>query len=700
MKHKKLLIILTAIAVSIVLISLTTQDDEHKEKLVVNKTYEILKIAHYNPQDLNDEFSQKIYDLYLQSLDYSKLYFTQEQITVLGTYKTLLDDEIKGQTLNFFNLSYELLNTQLAYVQSIYPTILAEPFDYSKDEFIEIDQDKRTFFANNNELKDFWRKYLKYQVLDEIFQKEQEQTKQKEKSDTVVLKSFDTLEAQARKRIIKRYDSRFKRINKITKEDRFDIYVNSITGAFDPHTNYFPPKDKEDFDIQISGKLEGIGATLSEKDGYTKVVNIVPGSPSWKQGELQTDDIILKVAQGDGEAVDIVDMRLDEAVQLIRGPKGTKVMLTVKKVDGNIVKIPIIRDVVVLEDAYAKSAILTSENDEKQKVGYIHLPQFYTDMNDYKGRRCADDMKKEIKKLSECNVSGIIVDLRNNGGGSLHDVVKIGGYFIPTGPIVQVKNYDGQTDVLRDLSPDVLYEGPLVILINTFSASASEILAAAMQDYKRAVIVGTTSYGKGTVQRFVDIDRFVESSQNHLKPLGSIKLTIQKFYRINGGSTQLKGVTPDIILPSVYQKIDIGEKELDYPLKWTNTSKQSYNTYGKEFDIKKLAKNSEQRVSKDSTFILINSSADWLYKQKENTNITLNYTTYTSNEKLEKLESKKYKDADKRETALIASTLTQTNDTTALDSIKANKTKKWHKDLKQDVELFETYRIMIDLISQ
>ncbi|HRS18652.1 MAG TPA: S41 family peptidase, partial [Bacteroidales bacterium] len=550
MRLKKIIIIVIACFAAILITALSLQDSTRKEKVVIATIYEILKSFHYEPKNLDDSFSERMYTLYIKSLDYNKMYFTQEEISVLDTYKNQLDNQIQEGSLTFFELSLELINKQIKKIEEFYPVLLSKPFDYSISETIEIDEKKRDYAKNQEELYGYWAKFLKLQVMDEIIQIENEQKKAREKSDTVILKSFDEIEKIAREKIVKRYNTRFKRLNQTSRNDRFSAYVNALTGGFDPHTNYFPPKDKQDFDISISGKLEGIGATLSERDGYIKVVEIVPGSPSWKQGELKPEDIILKVAQGDNEPVDIVDMRLDEAVQLIRGPKGTKVVLTVKKIDGKIVRIPIIRDVIMLEEKYAKSAILTVENSKNPKVGYIYLPQFYTDMNDANGRRCSEDIKKEIRLLQNENVAGIILDLRDNGGGSLNDVVEIGGYFIEKGPIVQVNSTGNSRRVLSDYNANIEYDGPLVIIVNSFSASASEILAAAMQDYKRAVIVGTKStYGKGTVQRFVDVDRLIENQYKDLLPLGAVKVTIQKFYRINGGSTQLKGVTPDVFLP-------------------------------------------------------------------------------------------------------------------------------------------------------
>ncbi|MFO7869278.1 MAG: carboxy terminal-processing peptidase [Bacteroidales bacterium] len=700
--YRKILLFLFPALFIFIFSSNYVNDNTKKQKLLVTKTVELLNLAHFSPQDINDDFSERVYTLYLKSLDYNKYFFTQKQIQVLETYKHAIDDEIKDEDLNFFLTSYELINQQQKFIQSIYASLLEKPFNYTRNETFFTKPEERKFVENNDSLKNFWRKFLKYQVITEIHSLEKKQEKAQELSDTVATKTFEEIEEEARENILKRYDNRFERIEKITEEDRFSTYLNSITSSYDPHTNYFAPKNKEDFDIRISGKLEGIGATLSQKDGYIKVVNIVPGSPSWKQGDLQPDDLILKVAQENEIPVDISDMRLDEAVKLIRGPKGTKVTLTVKKVDGSIEDITITRDVVELEDQYVRSAIISSENNTKSRIGYIYLPQFYVDMHNKKGRNSADDMEQEIEKLKEKNVDGIIIDLRDNGGGSLPGVVDIAGLFVEKGPVVQVMVGD-KTQILRDTDSRVQYDGDLVIMVNSFSASASEILAAAMQDYERAVIVGSQStYGKGTVQRFVDIDRFVDNKHKAFKPLGNIKLTIQKFYRINGGSTQLRGVTPDIVLPDIYQHIDIGENDLDYPLAWTEIDNLKYSKWSDNPNIKKLQKKSSKRVANDSTFMLINEASEWLAEKKNTQTIALHIDTYKSRKERESTLSEKYSNADEQLTNLEIDTtfnIVKTKDA-SLDSVKIAKRKRWHSELQKDVTLFETYRVMLDLIKQ
>ncbi|MDR0941676.1 MAG: carboxy terminal-processing peptidase [Bacteroidales bacterium] len=680
----------------------SNKSDTTKDRLLLAYMTEILKTFHYDPLPYDDNFSKKVFDGYLQSLDYSKMFLTQENIGVLNTYKMQLDDQILTAKLDFFHLSVEIINTQTALVEQWYPLILEKPFDYNRQESFTVDEKKRGYATNNQELEQQWWKYIKMQVLDEIIISEKENKVAHEKSDTVALKSFDEIEQAAREKILKRYQTRFKRINQITETDRFNSFVNAITASFDPHTTYFPPKDKQNFDISISGKLEGIGATLTEKDGYIKVVEVMPGSPAWKTGELKAEDIIMKVAQADEEPVDVVDMRLDDAIQLIRGKKGTKVVLTVKKIDGNIIQIPIIRDVIVLEEKYAKSTVINSSDKPETAVGYIYLPQFYADMNDRYGRKCSDDIQIEVQKLKAQNVAGIIIDLRDNGGGSLQDVVDIGGFFIEKGPIVQVSAAGGNRRALYDRDPSILYDGPLLIIVNTFSASASEILAAAMQDYKRAVIVGTHStYGKGTVQRVLDIDQVIDNSHRSYMPFGAVKITIQKFYRINGSSTQLKGVIPDIVLPDLYQKIKIGERELDNAMPWTVIQAEKYTEWKPQYDVKKLAKQSAKRVQNDSVFTVINQASEWLADRRNTTTVNLNINDFRARQAQDAELSEKFKNAGKHETPLQVTLIDNiVSETAEEDSVKQKRRDDWYTDIKKDVELYETYRIMLDMIDQ
>lgn len=493
---------------------------------------------------------------------------------------------------------------------------------------IETDPEKRQYPADSLEMLREWSDYFRYQIVSSVAVELEIQDKAKSRKDTVVkIKSLAELEASAREKTLKNNQDYFKRLGETSEEDMFADYLNSIARSFDPHTDYETPKEKENFDIQFTGQFEGIGAILTQRDGFIKVANIIPGSASWKQGQLKVDDVFLKVAQGDADPVDVVNMKVDDAIKLIRGKKGTTVKLTVRKPDGSILVIPIVRDVVVLEETYAKSAILQHDKI-KGRFGYINLPSFYADFNNSRGgRNCYEDMKKEIQKLKAEGIKQIILDLRGNGGGSLQDVVKIGGLFIDQGPIVQVKTRQGMPHMLEDPNPGVDFDGKLLIMTNFFSASASEILAAAMQDYGRAVIIGSAqTYGKGTVQKMTDLGGFrYNMGMGADRPTGTVKLTTQKFYRINGGATQLKGVTPDLIMPDVYEKIEVGEKELDYVMPWDQTTPASYNMWSRSNDKMKiqLRTRSKKRLSESPYFQYIFSEAEKLKIRQDATKFPL-----------------------------------------------------------------------------
>ncbi len=694
----KKLILCGVILVSSMLVAFNLEDQgEKKNQLLMKLVMRQLSDLHYSPKDLNDELSENVYNEYLKRQDYSKRFFTQEDVDKLEKYKLELDDQIKVNNYKFYDLAVELYNERLKNTESFYKEYLATPFDFTVDEKLEYDAKKRDYTANKEELKDRWRKLLKYQVLVRLSDKLKEQEKAIADNDTsVTIKEFALLEEESRERVMKNYDNWFKRLNRQTEKDQVTTFVNAIVNVFDPHTGYFPPKDKADFDIKLSGKLKGIGATLQEKDGLIKVVKIVPGSPCYRQGELEVDDLIMKVGQGDEEPVDITDMPLDEAVQLIRGEIGTIVKLTVKKVDGSTKVIPISRDIVLLEDTYAKSAII--EKDES-KIGYIKLPKFYADFKDKKGRQCGRDVGVELEKLNEEGVEGVILDLRGNGGGSLQDVVNMVGHFIDEGPVVQIKRRSKGNYVLKDEVPGVVYDGPFVVLVNSFSASASEILAAAIQDYDRGIIIGSNStYGKGTVQRFYDLDQYLKGDFAEFRPMGAIKLTTQKFYRINGQTTQHMGVVPDIVLPDSYSYINTGEKEQDHVIPWDEIEAVDYKKV-KNKKLNKIISKSKERIKKNETFEKINEDALRRKRNKDQTTFSLNLEEYRAFKKSVEEESEKYKDIYKEQREIELALLEEDALKFADDTLKQKDNEKWLEKLEQDVYLDEAANVVVDMIN-
>ena len=656
--------------------------------------------GHYNPGEINDDFSEKAFTLYIERMDFGKRFLLQEDIVKLSKYKKELDNAMNNVNFEFFDLSVSILDKRTLESEAYCKEILSHPFDFTVNDKVEIDAKKLDFAKDKNEMKERWNKLLKYETMNSLYDLDDEQKQASEKSDTVTIKSFTVLEEKAREKVLKRYSEYFHRISKLNQDDRLDVYVNSLVNVFDPHTEYFPPKQKENFDIRFSGQLEGIGAQLTQRDYYIEVANIVPGSPSWKNGELEPGDIILKVAQGDEEFVDVVDMRLDEAVLLIRGKKGTMVRLSIKKkIDGALKEISLIRDVVVLEDTYAKSAIINDPESGKN-YGYLKLPSFYTDFGNPNGRNCFDDVKIEIEKLKSENVSGIIFDLRDDGGGSLEDVVKIAGLFITDGPIVQSVGSKGAKKIHKDLDPQVQYGGTLVVMVNAISASASEIFAAAMQDYQRAIIIGGNStYGKGTVQNFTELDRMVPKKPADMEDLGSLKMTVQKFYRIDGGATQRKGVVPDIIMPDYYNYMEFNESFTDNSMPWDEISSLSYSTWDLGFDKQYISTLSEKRINNDTLFTLIDENGKRLKAIRENTNITLNYNEFAAEIDRREQEGKKYDRIGKNQLNLAVNILKSDMANIESDTSKQARLDAWISGLKKDVYLLEAANILKDIDS-
>jgi carboxyl-terminal processing protease len=669
--------------------------NEEKEAVLMHTILRGLDYMHYQPREIDDDFSEMVYNEYIDQLYGNGRFVTQEDVDKLKVYEKYLDDEAKQGSYEFFNLSLEIFDANLTKTQGFYREILAQPFDFSKNEKVQMDGEKRDIPKNDVELKDFWRKYLKYETLSRYSDSLEEQEEVGEEGEQ---KSAEVLETEAREEVLEMFDKWYERMRKLKRADRLGYFLNAVTSVFDPHTNYFKPIDKENFNIRFSGRLEGIGARLMEEEDYTKVTSIVVGGPAWKGKDLEENDIIMKVAQEGEEPVDIKGMVINDVVQLIRGDKDTKVILTVKKGDGTIKDVTIVRDIVVIDEKFAKSLILDGEK-EGEKIGYLYLPSFYADFENEDGRFCAPDVAKELEKLNAANVDGIILDLRNNGGGSLRDVVKMSGFFIERGPIVQVKSKGKKPEVLKDYNQNVNYDGPLIVMVNSGSASASEILAGALQDYNRAVIVGSSStFGKGTVQRFVNLDRTVNGYEEY-KPLGDIKLTMQKFYRIDGSSTQKKGVSSDIVLPDSYHFIKTGEREQKYPLNWDEIDPVEYDQNVMQVNnMDDLRKRSNQRVKESEAFNKILENARRFHKQREETAYSLSLDEYNAEKEKQDAESALYKDMFKTEVVSGIKNLEVDLPTIHGDESKEARNGDWIKSVAKDVYIDETLKIMHDLI--
>ncbi len=596
--------------------------DSSRNKLIGYMLGKQLPVMHFSDKEMDDDLAFAAFYLYIKQLDFQKRFLLQEDVNKLSVIAPAIDNNLLKGMIILPDLGYEFLARRIAEVEKMTGELLAAGFDYNREESYETDPDKLKYAVTLKDLQERWRKILKGQIISRYLDLVEDQKEEKEK------KKDKELWAEAEEKVGKRNKNFFHRMHQETLQDHYDRYFNAITRAFDPHTNYMPPANKEDFDIHMRGSLEGIGALLREEDGYIKVVNIIPGSASARQGRLHAEDIILEVAQGDEDPVEITDMRLRDAVRLIRGPKGSEVRLTVKKPDGSKVIIPIIRDVVQIEETFVKSTLL--EGPEGKKIGYLMIPSFYRDFektrNGSDARNSTDDTRKAVEELKKEGVSALILDLRNNGGGSLMDAVDTAGLFLEVGPVVQVKNSYGSKRVLSDEDPVIAWEGPLLVLVNQFSASASEIVAAALQDYGRAVVVGGAhTHGKGTVQTLIDMNDNIPLL--HLKKyedLGALKVTIQKFYRVNGGSTQYKGVEPDIVLPSLFQHLESGEQYLDNSLPWDQVEPVPFTRYGTTpVDLEALRVKSSQRLAKDEGLQVIADEAEKASERSKKTAMSL-----------------------------------------------------------------------------
>jgi carboxyl-terminal processing protease len=672
------------------------QDEDVLSEIILN----VLDNVHYTNKFVNDQISEKTFENYLENLDYNKQYFLQEDIDKLEKYKLQIDDELKSKKLEFYFEAVELLYKRLENVESYYEELLAQPFNYETEELFETDPEKRSYFKTEAEQKAYWKQYAKYLTMNRLANKIEKQTqdaeKAKERGEDATEESFESLEEKSREQVGKNLATRFKRRKEIDDEDQFSYFINSLNAAFGPHTEYFPPQEKENFDMRMTGRLEGIGAQLTKENEYIKVVSIVPGSASWRQGDLKENDLIIKVAQDGEEPIDIVDAPMKEAISYIRGPKGTDVILTVQKPSGETTDIRITRDVVVQEETYAKSAVIENEKS-KHKIGYIYLPSFYSTFGRGEGRRSSKDIRIELERLKGYDVDGIILDLRNNGGGSLQDAVDMAGHFFEKGPVVQVKDENRPARVYGDRNSSVAYDGPVIVMVNNFSASASEILAGALKDYDRAVIVGSHTFGKGTVQTMIDLNQYVTTEMNTTRPLGSIKITIQQFYRVNGASTQLKGVHPHIYLPNEYGYMETGIKAYDNAIPWDSIEPATYKKWKSKVNIDKLAKNSQKRVQSNDVFKEVLERNAEYKKERENTMVSLVLENELEERAEIKENSKEFKRLFTPSEYLTFKSLQQFK-VEEEEDVKLEKKERWEKQLKEDFYLDEAIKIMEDML--
>ena len=669
-------------------------ETDNKDKLLIDLITYVLEKGHYSPKDLDDQFSTEAFSRFIKGMDPLKRYFLASDIETFEKYRLSIDDQLINKELVFFDEVYKVLSKRIEEAESRYERLLSDSFDLFSPSVVEIDYDEMSYVNTKAELEDRWRQQLTISLLPVIDAQLEKYARENElEVESIEESVLLELQVKAREELKRTFYEYFHFIGELDREDYFSTYINAVVETFDPHTYYFAPTDKDRFDIAMSGKFEGIGARLQKKPEGTTVVEIISGGPVWRAKSLEVGDELLKVRQEEGEAVDISGMRLDDAIELIKGPEGTTVYLTVKRTNGVVEEISVIRDVVELEESYAKSVKIS---DEEYEYGLIHLPKFYVDFDDYNQRNAAIDVKAELMRLQKEGVEGVVLDLRDNGGGSLQTVVDMAGYFIDEGPVVQVRTAGDRREVQKDPEKGILYDGPLVVLVNELSASASEILAAALQDYGRAVIIGSErTYGKGTVQNVIPLSNIIRS--NELGDLGALKITTQKFYRVSGGSTQLEGVSSDIIIPDRYTYIDVGERDQDNPLSWDRIQSATFTPWHKQIDYERILSSSRERLSANRYVDLLDEEARWISAQREDDTTYLDLKSYRKNKEELKKKSKEFEALDQYDTRLKFSSLPYEKSLFNQDSILREKRDRWHKELAKDVYLEEAIAVLKDL---
>lgn len=673
-----------------------------QQQKLLNTVGALLEQQHYSPQKINDDFSKKIFKAYLNQLDGDKSIFTSADINGVKKFETTIDDEIHGATIQFQPAVSTIYEKRVTETMLFYKDILSKPFDYSINETVQLDGDQLGYTNTEAERKDRWRKKLKYYSLERFIDLQEEREKNKGKDSFKVLPD-DSLELAARTSVLKMMDRTFNRIKTtFTEEQRFNSFINVITNTMDPHTDYYPPIEKRAFDERMSNQFYGIGAQLQQDDNGIKIASVVTGGPAWKSGAIVAGDVIIKVAQGANEPVDVSGYGTEDAVKLIRGDKGTEVRITFKKQDGTTKTVSLLREKIEQDEGLARSAVIMKGKD---KIGYIALPDFYANFEDKNGFKCSEDVATEVKKLKAENVKGIVIDLRNNGGGSLLEVVKMVGLFIKTGPVVQVKERDGRVDqqTWRDNDESVLYDGPLTVMVNELSASASEIFAAAIQDYKRGIVIGSSStYGKGTVQRPIPFGRPIDFYSSRTE-FGAVSLTFQKFYRVNGGSTQLKGVVPDIIMPDSYEFLKIREKDNPNSLPWDAIPQTAYQPWQgiPTNNLTEIIKKEQTRISSDANLLLLQDNFKWLSKNNDNP-INLKIDQFKQMQKQITNTVNQNNTLLKLKTELSVQTLEADKDKffNNPDKNKGIRYQEWLKLLKQDLQIDASTTIIQELAMQ
>ncbi|MBK7537142.1 MAG: carboxy terminal-processing peptidase [Myxococcales bacterium] len=633
-----------------------------REKILSEAVLHLFQEQHLLRKRIDDEVSRAAFDNYLDRLDGGKMFLLRKDREALGRYADQVDDQLRAGTLTLAHEGSRAFVARVEVIDKLVAELLAKPVDLSNEEWVELDPKKLQPATTEDELRERWRQRIELEVLERITQMEsaltakaevEKRTKaaqqkkagsgtpsaavtppdaadEEEEPSAIPVAQIPTTaearEAKARADLAKSYSGRFARLRTPAKLEVAADLVNAVGEALDPHTSYLPPADKANFDIRMSGSLQGIGAVLRERDHYVEVAELVPGGASWRHGGIAAGDLILSVVNTGQEPVDVLDMHIDDVVKIIRGPKGTVVTLRLQKATGVQETVSITRDVVVIEEAYARGAELTRKG--KPSIGYINLPSFYGGQGS--PRTASLDIRYLLGELRARKVRGVILDIRGNGGGLLNDAVRLTGELIDRGPVVQVRDGHGRSETLEDERPGINFDGPVIVLVDKFSASASEILAGALQDYQRAIIVGTgPTHGKGTVQTLADLDELTGGALE----LGVLKLTIQQFFRVSGASTQREGVTPDILLPDPAGHVESGERDLPHAIAWSKVAPQAHSAWGSTWNVPELAKRSQARVTKHPLLAKISAATAVLKARREDTRVPLTKAAFEARRK-------------------------------------------------------------------
>ena len=671
------------------------ESPELRQRKLLSTIGQLLESEHYSPRNIDDAFSKEVFNAYFKALDPEKNTFLQSDLDSLSNYSATIDDEIHGATIAFQPAVSRIYALRIIETKAIFNQIMDQPFNFNLDDSVSLNSDKMAYPKDVTERAKRWEMLLKYRTIERYASLIEEREKNKDK-EKFVYKNDSTLEAESRAYIKKSYKKTIESFEKtFTKEKRFELFLNSITGLMDPHTDYLAPVEKRSFTEQMSGVIYGIGAQLTQDDFGIRIASIQPGGPAWKSGQIVVNDVIVKIAQGAEEPVDVSGYETTDAVKLIRGNLGTEVRLTFRKPDGTFKVVSLIREKIVLDEGYARSVVIQNGAD---KYGYILLPDFYADFEREDGHRCSEDVAAEIKKLKAENVKGIIIDVRFNGGGSLYEVVQMAGLFIDKGPVVQIRNKEGRSQTLYDETPGILYDGPLVVMANEFSASASEIFAGAIQDYKRGIVVGSSStYGKGTVQRNVAFGKPLDSLGIQTE-YGAVKLTFQKFYRITGSSTQKKGVVPDVILPDEYEYLKYREKDNESALSWDEMERARYMVWPNNAPLSQVVQSTNLHIQNDTAINRFKENLRWVSNQIE-TPVYLKLDKFQAFKKRVQEVSKQNEQALKLKTPMTLAPIKVDYNKfyNNPDKSKQDRYQAWIKDLAKDFQVNESSKILAAL---